>query len=117
MFRLKYVLIIKICLGIKIFVAGGDSSNCDDGGDRRKLESEILHVFQSKSQNRFNEITLIWSETVLPFPGFDVFGGTVQTKVVVGNGKSVLEYNLEENCWNVLHLQLQQHLHQLAYRA
>ena len=92
----------NIFIGIKVFVAGGDSSNCDDGGGRRKLKSEIVHVFQSKSEDQFNEITFIWSETVPSFPGFDVFGGSVKKKVVVGNGKSVLEYNVEDNGWNVL---------------
>ena len=87
--------------GIKIFICGGDSSNCD-GGERRKLASEVLYVFQSKSKKHFNHLTLLSSELLPAFPGFDVFGGAVNGKLVVGNRKSVLEYDIQENGWNLL---------------
>ena len=66
------------------------------------MKSEILYVFQSKSKKQFNKITLICSELLPSFPGFDAFGATAKGKVVVGNRKSVLEYNIQENGWIVL---------------
>jgi N-acetylneuraminic acid mutarotase len=44
----------------------------------------------------------MWSETLPTFPGYDVFGGTVKRKIISGNRKSVLEYNMNEHKWSFL---------------
>ena len=66
------------------------------------MKSELVYIFQSKSKKNFNEITSISSEIASSFPGFDVFGGSIKGRTIVGNQKCVLEYNTETHGWSIL---------------